>query len=128
MNIQEQIKQQEEEFDELGAIFSFPHTAVNARAEIPQRDGFPMIYNGMYVTHDIKLWHRNSIKSILEGLVEREKKVSKDNRLPKKLPNPFYPKEGEPFFKMEGNINFMEGYDLKSNDTISHLQSLIKEL
>ena len=43
-----QIKQQEEEFDELGAIFSFPHTAVNARAEIPQRDGFPMIYNGMY--------------------------------------------------------------------------------
>ena len=53
MNIQEQIEKSEEEFDELGAIFSFPHTAVNAKAEIPQRDGFPMIYNGMYITHDI---------------------------------------------------------------------------
>ena len=79
MNIQEQIEKSEEEFDELGAIFSFPHTAVNAKAEIPQRDGFPMLYNGMYITHDIKSWHRNSIKSILEGLVARNRKICEEN-------------------------------------------------
>jgi len=117
MNIQEQIKQQEEEFDELGAIFSFPHTAVNARAEIPQRDGFPMIYNGMYVTHDIKLWHRNSIKSILEGLVEREKETKKPILAP------------ESDEKGIWTINEVrKEFNKAKQDTISHLQSLIKEL
>jgi predicted metal-dependent phosphoesterase TrpH len=43
-------------------------------------------------------------------LVERMERAKRSD-LPKKLPNPFYPKEGEKFLKMEGNINFMEGFN-----------------
>ena len=69
------LKQIEEGFDEFGAAFSFPHTAVNAKAEIPQRDGLPMLYNGMYITHDIKSFLKSSIIKVLQKESERLKAI-----------------------------------------------------
>ena len=79
-----------------------------------------MIYNGMYITHDLKLWHRNSIKSILEGLVEREKNGIKENPTPKWNA----PKNNRVIYAHSRK----SGYNNAKQDTISHLQSLIKSL
>lgn len=69
----EQTSEWKDDFYEFGALFSFPHTAENAKAEIKQHDGFPMLYNGKYVTHDLQKY----ISSLL--ISEREKvRVTED--------------------------------------------------
>lgn len=60
-------------------------------------------------------WHRNSIKSILEGLVERAKKQVKIHQ------HIIDTHDIAPFKWHEGRI-------AEAQDTISYLQSLIKEL
>ena len=95
MNIQEQIKQQEEEFDEDFKYLGEDEYDLNRR--------------------EIKNWHRNSIKSILEGLVERAKKQVKIHQ------HIIDTHDIAPFKWHEGRI-------AEAQDTISYLQSLIKEL
>lgn len=65
------IQESENRFDDFGVIFSFPHNAKNAKAEIEHRDGFPMLYNGLYVTHDIQSFHRSSLISLFKAYIER---------------------------------------------------------
>ena len=103
------LKQIEEGFDEFGAVFSFPHTAVNAKAEIPQRDGLPMLYNGMYITHDIKSFLKSSIIKVLQQLVEREENKEKE---------------------MVNDMSYEEatGLHYAKQDTISYLKSELANL
>lgn len=70
--------------------------------------------NSIYIYY-VKSWHRNSIKSILEGLVERAKKQVKIHQ------HIIDTHDIAPFKWHEGRI-------AEAQDTISYLQSLIKEL
>lgn len=61
MNIQEQIQKSEEEFDEKFLKRPYEEGIIYANGE------------------EVKSWHRNSIKSILEGLVARNRKICEEN-------------------------------------------------
>ena len=93
MNIQEQMKKSEEEM---------PSLEYNWEIESPNKQ-------------EVLNWHRNSIKSILEGLVERAKKQVKIHQ------HIIDTHDIAPFKWHEGRI-------AEAQDTISYLQSLIKEL
>lgn len=63
-----------------------------------------------YTPGDVYDWHKNSIKQILQVLVEREKV------------------ELNIIFKNDNNTKYEEGYKDKIKDTIQYLQEQIKKL
>jgi hypothetical protein len=100
-----------EELYELGALFSFPHNAINAKAEIPQRDGVPMLYNGMDVTKDIKDIVSKAISKAKEDerdrLVEEiEKKVIEEMWSHHSF-NPSFAKDNGINTRLENHLNDM---------------------
>lgn len=66
--------------------------------------------------------------AILLGLEQGREEVKKmcesmnKPTLPKKILNPFYPEEGTKYIIMQGNVNFMEGYNRALQDILSQLQ------
>lgn len=130
MNIQEQIKQQEEEFDEvmknelpladlshelqeraLGTM-NYQLKVSLGREPITSASDTNLLTEEDLKTIDeikknkLKAWHRNSIKSILEGLVEREKGMLEK-------------------WNFEGIESF---YNQAKQDTITYLESEIKKI
>ena len=122
MNIQEQIKQ----FEDL------------IKQEFPHGNNYDYIYydyglksvtidGSGYNLQQFIDFHRNSIKFILEGLVEREEELlNKPN--PQELLFSDCPNCGQETNKIWIRAKVTEIHDEAKQDTISHIQSLIKSL
>ena len=105
MNIQEQIQKSEEDFENIRCFMCrYAFDSEHSIKECPR-----------YTYQDIKSWHKSSIKSILEGLISelKEKELTYE-------PNLSY---RDPDFRITQEV-----YENCLQDTISHLQSLIKSL
>ena len=111
MNIQEQIKQIEKDFDEKFPSFTTSYVNYDDNGNLVSSSGRSVEPN------EVLAWHRNSIKSILEGLKEREENAKE--KMGYDLPT-------NDFCYSEHDI--ANSYDKAKQDTISHLQSLIKSL
>ena len=116
MNIQEQIKQQNKEFEEKWEHGDIPDSFVTYK-----NDGSG---HSIIDRKKVMSWHRNSIKSILEGLVEEL------NNHPDKIAQ-VMPDGKLPFVIFGGKADENEKWTIYRQaykDTISHLQSLIKSI
>jgi len=100
--IEEIIKEQEKEFDEI------------SYRQIFLLDGKRGTLKNTIVYESIKNWHASSIKQILEALVERE--IERETTY----------RNIEPIGAF--CVEFADGWDNSKQDTISHLKSLIEKI